>query len=105
MSYIPLDADIRGQAKAAVDVVAARFGKSGASLIFIGLNAIPAFDYDSLKYVHIILGMFSMIMIAWIYSSIKLGAQFDAKTGTHERDSYEIEKTGIEKKWVDDVKV
>jgi ATP/ADP translocase len=103
MAYIPLDAEIRGQAKAAVDVVAARFGKSGSSMIFIALNAISAFDNNSLNYVHIILVMFCIIMSAWIYSTIKLGVQFDAKTRPDEEVDMvggkgEEEESGM-KKW------
>jgi AAA family ATP:ADP antiporter len=96
MSYIPLDAEIRGQAKAAVDVVAARFGKSGSSLIFIGLNAVPNFDNNSLNYVHTILVMFVVFMTAWIYSTVKLGVEFDDKT----RDDGVVGKSE-KKKWED----
>jgi AAA family ATP:ADP antiporter len=84
MSYIPLDAEIRGPAKAAVDVVAARIGRSGSSLIFVALNAVPAFDNNSLNYVHVILVMFVIFMIAWIYSTISLGREFDEKTKSSE---------------------
>jgi AAA family ATP:ADP antiporter len=78
MAYIPLDADMRGPAKAAVDVVGARFGKSGASALFILLNLVPSFNNNSLNYVHTILALFALSVGSWIYSTISLGRQFDS---------------------------
>lgn len=55
-----------------------------ASLIFISLNAIPAFNNNSLNYVHLILGMFVLVMSAWVFSTISLGKQFDTLNGENE---------------------
>lgn len=95
MAYIPLDDDVRGKAKAAVDVVAARFGKSGSSVIFIALNA--AFNNNSLNYVHIILTLFVCIMSLWIFSTISLGKQFDIENKANEDTQLKPSKEKNEK--------
>lgn len=93
MAYIPLDPEIRGKAKAAVDVVGARFGKSGASAIFLFLN--PFFSNNSLNYVHTILGIFVLSVLAWIYCTISLGKAFNAKNEENrEREKQEKLEAG-----------
>jgi AAA family ATP:ADP antiporter len=90
MSYIPLDPEMRGNAKAAVDVVGARFGKSGASALFILLNAVPAFNNNSLNYVHTILGLFALSVGAWMFSTISLGRQFDTMNKESEEEKKDV---------------
>ncbi|MBN4066626.1 NTP/NDP exchange transporter [Simkania negevensis] len=83
MSYIPLDQDQKVKGKAAIDVVAARLGKSGGSLIqqglIIGLGTLSAIT----PYVAVIL----MVIIAiWIVASRSLGKQFNVLIVETERE-------------------
>ncbi|EPZ36557.1 ADP/ATP carrier protein [Rozella allomycis CSF55] len=75
MAYIPLDDEVRGKSKAAVDVVAARFGKSGASGIFVLFNTI--INPNSLNYVYIILILFIIVFLSWMSSTVMLGREFN----------------------------
>lgn len=73
MAYIPLDQESKVKGKAAIDVVGARLGKSGGSLIQQGL--IIAFGSLSLITPYIA-GILFLIIFAWIFSAKSLSKQF-----------------------------
>lgn len=73
MAYIPLDQESKVKGKAAIDVVGARFGKSGGSLLQQGLIAACGSLAAITPYVA---GILFLIIFAWIYASRSLGKQF-----------------------------
>lgn len=78
MAYIPLDDDSKVKGKAAIDVVAARLGKSGGSLIQISLLSIFGSIAAITPYVAAIL---FVIIGAWITATNSLNKQFLKLTG------------------------
>ncbi|MBA2368840.1 MAG: NTP/NDP exchange transporter [Candidatus Protochlamydia sp.] len=76
MAYIPLDEDSKVKGKAAVDVVGARLGKSGGSLIQMGLLA-----FGTLAQITPYIGAILLVVIVgWIYAARSLSKQFTQLT-------------------------
>ena len=75
MTYIPIDDELKSKGKAAVDVVAARFAKSGAaffqSLIFI---IFPSATYLTIS--SLLMVMFVVIVVIWIIDVKALSKEY-----------------------------
>lgn len=76
MAYIPLDEESKVKGKAAVDVVGARLGKSGGSVIQMGMLA-----FGTLASITPYIGAILIaVIIAWIFAAKWLGRQFNRLT-------------------------
>jgi len=82
MAYIPLDEDSKVKGKAAVDVVGARLGKSGGSMIQMSLLA-----FGTLATITPYIGVILMIVIVgWLYAARSLNKQFLSLTAAPKAD-------------------
>jgi AAA family ATP:ADP antiporter len=71
MAYIPLDEEVKIKGKAAVDVVGARFGKTGGSLTFFLLQTfLPQLSLQELS--PFIFAIFILALIIWLTALNKL---------------------------------
>ena len=73
MSYIPLDEEAKVKGKAAIDVVGARLGKSGGSLI---QQVLMVFLPSAVAMAPYVGGIFVIICLGWIYCARKLGVEY-----------------------------
>lgn len=74
MTYIPLDEESKMRGKAAIDVVANRFGKSGGGYIQIALFALVGPLSVIVPYLAFI---FVLFIIGWIFAVFALSKEFD----------------------------
>lgn len=75
MTFIPLDHDVKLRGKPPIDVVGARVGKAGGSVIFQGLLIFLKTISDCIPYIAIIL---TLVMTFWISATRNLGKMFGA---------------------------
>jgi AAA family ATP:ADP antiporter len=73
MAYIPLDDEAKMRGKAAVDVVANRFGKSGGGMIQVALFALIGPLSEIIPYLALI---FVIFIAVWIYAVFSLSIKF-----------------------------
>jgi AAA family ATP:ADP antiporter len=78
MAYIPLDQESKVKGKAAIDVVGARLGKSGGSLIQQILIVIFGTVTAIAPYIAVIM---VIVIVAWLFAVRSLNKQFVALTG------------------------
>ncbi|MCA9508482.1 MAG: NTP/NDP exchange transporter [Myxococcales bacterium] len=74
MAYIPLDDESKMRGKAAVDVVANRFGKSGGGYIQIALFALVGPLSAVVPHLTVI---FSIFIVIWIFAVVALSKKFE----------------------------
>jgi len=76
MAYIPLDAESKVKGKAAIDVLAARIGKSGGALV---QQAIVIIFGNIINGAGCVAAVFYVTISLWIYSVFGLARMFEAK--------------------------
>lgn len=79
MVFIPLDSDQKIKAKAAIDGIGSRLGKSGGALMQKGL----ILYYSSLAGITVpVIGILVVVLGAWLYASWSIGRQYEAITSS-----------------------
>ena len=93
LSFIPLSKDIKYQAKAAIDGVGSRFGKSGGSLVHQTLLIFFSSISSSAPYIAII---FLLALTCWILAVRFLGQEFKVLTqSTEEQDQAPLKPSPV----------
>ncbi|MCL2313084.1 MAG: NTP/NDP exchange transporter [Firmicutes bacterium] len=87
MAYIPLDPDTQAQGQAAVEVVGSRGGKGGGALITYFLLNVVSAGSTILSHTGSIFVIFIIIMLAWIFSIIRLSIRYEKSIAENTREN------------------
>ncbi|WP_263080893.1 NTP/NDP exchange transporter [Endozoicomonas sp. Mp262] len=85
MAYIPLDEEQKVKGKAALDVIGARMGKSGGSLVQQGLILIFGTVSAITPYLG---GVLLVVILAWCFAAYSLGHKFNAEVAASKEPEY-----------------
>jgi len=86
MAYIPLDSEVKLKGKAAIDVVGARLGKSGGSVIQQGLLIL--FNAASIVQVAPYIALILVgVLVAWIFAARVLNRRFTELSTQKEKEA------------------
>lgn len=97
MAYIPLDQESKVKGKAAIDVVGARLGKSGGSLVQQGLIIVCGSLGAITPYVA---GILFFIIFAWIFSANSLSKKFSKLNAEKEEQAKAAAEAALAEKLV-----
>lgn len=87
MAYIPLDDDMKVKGKAAVDVLAGRFGKSGGALTqFLLLTFVAPASGGLLSVAPQLATVFVIVALLWMVAVVFLGRRVDAITAQRDAE-------------------
>jgi len=92
MTFIPLDHDVKLRGKAPIDVVGARLGKAGGSVIFQGLLLFLRSISACIPYVAVIL---TVVMAFWISATRNLGKMFNELIQSQSEEEEEEEEEPV----------
>ena len=87
MSYIPLDEESKVKGKAAIDVVGARLGKSGGSLI---QQILMVFVPSAVAMTPYVGAIFIFICLGWIACARKLGKEYESLIAQKEEEEIKV---------------
>ena len=93
MTFIPLDHDVKLRGKAPIDVVGARVGKAGGSVIFQGLLLFLRSISECIPYIAIIL---TVVMTLWISATRNLGRMFISLVQSKDEEEAALAKASPE---------
>ena len=94
LAFFVLDKEERARAKAAVDLVGSRIGKSGSALIFLILISCT---HNEINQMIAIAVLFILILIPWIYCTISAGSKYNAMSQQLQREEEEAKEKNQEK--------
>ena len=93
MTFIPLDHDVKIRGKAPIDVVGARVGKAGGSVIFQSLLLFVKSISECIPYIAVI---FTVVMTLWISATRNLGKMFISLVQSKDEEETAMGETSSE---------
>ncbi len=82
IAFIPLSKEEQRKCKVIVDGLASRFGKSGGSIIYVVLLYLCGGMAQVVPYIAVII---FVVLGAWIYATLKMGAMINEATENHHK--------------------
>lgn len=84
MAYIPLDEDTKTKGQAAVEVIAGRLGKAGASSVQYVLMNLVSIGSKLSSHLFVVVPVFLTMVLGWIASVVKLSDKYEKAIGKNE---------------------